>query len=147
MLSCTLSREIARSFPDLFEEFKQSLPGNDGGAIVSFTGIVREDAKTRDENEVRTVRIEIDAIEDISSQVLQRIAAEIEVRPGILKVVIIHLTGIFELGDPLVHVFVCATHRQEAFKALEDAVNAYKTETPLWKKEIYSDGTAQWIYH
>ena len=147
VISCTVPKELAKSFAELFEEFKQSLQGHEGGAIVSFTGIVRDDPKNHGVNEPRTIKVEIEAIEDVSSEVLQGIAARIEERPGILKVTIIHFTGVFELSEPLVHVFVCATHRQQAFKALEDAVNAYKIETPFWKKEIYSDGTARWITH
>ncbi|HME55253.1 MAG TPA: molybdenum cofactor biosynthesis protein MoaE [Candidatus Lokiarchaeia archaeon] len=146
-MSCTVDKNVARSFPELFEEFKQSLQGYEGGAIVSFTGIVRDDAKNHGANEPRTIKVEIEAIEDVSSEVLQGIVTRIEERPGIVKAVIIHFTGVFNVGDPLVHVFVCAAHRQEAFKALEDAVNAYKFETPLWKKEIYSDGTEEWITH
>jgi molybdopterin synthase catalytic subunit len=147
MLSCVVSKDNAISFPELFDEFTRSLTGHEGGAIVSFTGIVREDAKPRHASEPRTTRIEIDAIDDVSGEILQRIAASIETRPGIVKVVIIHFTGVFDLGEPLVHVFVCAAHRQEAFEALEDSVNAYKRETPLWKKEIYSDGSSEWVRH
>ena len=147
MKSCIIPKENAQSFPELFDAFKQSLQGYMGGAIVSFTGIVRDDAKMRGANEPRTIKVQIDAIEEVSDEMLQRIAANIETRPGIVKVVIIHFTGVFDLGDPLVHVFVCAAHRQEAFTALEDAVNTYKLETPLWKKEIYSDGTEHWITH
>jgi len=114
---------------------------------VTFTGTVRGDPKAHDAGCTKTRQIEIEAIEGVSSEFLQRIAAETEARPGIHKVVIIHLTGTFELGEPMVHVLINSAHRGEGFKALEDVVNRYKKETPLWKKEIYSDGTGRWISH
>lgn len=147
MRSCIIPKDEAKPFPELYEEFARSLEAHEGGAIVSFTGVVRDDAMNDDVDAPRTIKVEIDAIDDVSGEVLQRIAEDIETRAGVVKVVIIHFTGMFDLGDPLVHVFVCAAHRQEAFEALEDAVNAYKRETPLWKKEIYSNGTSKWIQH
>jgi len=140
-------KETAPSFSELFEQFKQSIRGHEGGAIVSFTGIVRADPRSPGTTSVQTTGIEIEAIEGISSAALQDIATGIEQRPGIIKVTIVHLTGTFKLGEPMVHVFVCAAHRSEAFKALEDCVNLYKQKTPLWKKELYSDGSTKWISH
>jgi molybdopterin synthase catalytic subunit len=115
MKSSIIPRDKAPSFPDLFEQFKQSIRGHEGGAIVSFTGIVREDPKASGTSKPKTTKIEIEAVEDLSASVLQNIAAEIQSQPGIIYVVIIHLTGTFNIGEPMVHVFVCAAHRQEAF--------------------------------
>nr|MDO8116191.1 molybdenum cofactor biosynthesis protein MoaE [Candidatus Sigynarchaeota archaeon] len=139
-------KEKAPAFADLFEEFKQSLKSGESGAIVSFTGIVREDMKPATQD-VTTGSIEIECIEGVADEALQAIASKIEAREGIIKVAIIHLAGEFFIGEPMVHVFVCGAHRQEAFKALEDAVNMYKAGAPLWKKEKYRDGSTQWIRH
>ncbi len=146
MKSCTMPKEAAPSFGEIFEEFRSTMHGNEDGAIVTFTGTVRGDTKAP-AGSITTSRIEIEAIEGVSSEHLQRIAADVEARPGINKVVIVHYTGIFELGEPMVHVLVSSAHRSEGFKALEDIVNRYKKETPLWKKEIYSDGSSRWISH
>jgi molybdopterin synthase catalytic subunit len=147
MQSCTMARETAPSFGELFETFRSSISGHPGGAIVSFTGTVRRDAKGTADREVKTIKIEIEAIEGVSSEHLQQISTDMEARPGIVKAMIVHYTGKFDLGEPMVHVLVCAEHRQEGFKALEDIVNRYKKETPLWKREWYSDGTFKWIEH
>jgi molybdopterin synthase catalytic subunit len=147
MQSCTMPKETAPSFGQLFEAFRSSVPDHLGGAIVSFTGIVRRDANRKTDRAATTTRIEIEAIEGVSGEHLHQIAHNMEARDGIVKVLIVHLTGSFELGEPMVHVLVCAEHRQEGFKALEDIVNRYKKETPLWKKEWYSDGTFKWIEH
>lgn len=142
-----MSKDEAPSFGKLFEEFRSSMQGHETGAIVTFTGTVRGDAKDARDEAVKTSQVEIEAIEGVSSEYLQRIAADVEARPGIKKAVIIHFTGTFNIGEPMVHVFVSSAHRGEGFKALEDIVNRYKKETPLWKKEIYSDGSSRWISH
>jgi molybdopterin synthase catalytic subunit len=147
MKSRTMPKDDAPSFGEIFDEFRSLMQGHEGGAIVTFTGTVRGDPKGHDSGAIKTSRIEIEAIEGVSGEHLQRIAAEVEARPGITKVVIIHLTGTFALGEPMVHVLVSSAHRGEGFKALEDIVNRYKKETPLWKKEIYSDGSSRWISH
>jgi molybdopterin synthase catalytic subunit len=129
------------------DEFTRGLPAGEGGAIVSFTGIVREDRLVDGNDSRMTTGVEIECIPDLAAASLRRITAAIEQRPGIVKAIIIHFSGSFSIGEPLVHVIVCAQHREEGFKALEDAVNQYKQETPIWKKECYSDGSSAWIYH
>jgi molybdopterin synthase catalytic subunit len=147
MKSCTVPKREAPSFGEIFEEFRSSMQGHESGAIVTFTGTVRGDTKENHPKGIKTSQIEIEAIEGVSSEHLQRIAADIEAHSGINKAVIIHLTGTFELGEPMVHVLVSSAHRNEGFTALEDIVNRYKKETPLWKKELYSDGSSRWISH
>jgi molybdopterin synthase catalytic subunit len=146
MKSRVLPKEMGTSFGNLYGEFCKNLEDYSGGAIVTFTGVVRRDEKL-DSSGVKTTRIEIECVEGVSDASLQKIAKYIENRDGIVKVLIIHFSGIFELGDPMVHVFVCGAHRQEAFKALEDTVNLYKKEAPLWKKETFSDDSSEWIRH
>lgn len=146
MKSRVIPKDNNTNFGGLYEEFCKSLEDYSGGAIVTFTGVVRKDEKL-DDSGVTTTRIEIECVEGVADASLQKIAKAIENRNGIVKVVIIHFSGIFELGDPMVHVFVCGAHRQEAFKALEDTVNLYKKEAPLWKKESFSDDSSEWIRH
>lgn len=146
MDSFVVSREKARSLADYMEDFKKSIDGHAGGAILTFTGIVREDPDPADPTK-KTAGILIECIEDMANEALNKTAREIESRPGILKVTIIHFTGKFSLGEPLVHVLVLGTHRKVAFHAIQDAIDAYKTQAPLWKKEIYSGGTGKWIVH
>ncbi|MBN2149968.1 MAG: molybdenum cofactor biosynthesis protein MoaE [Candidatus Lokiarchaeota archaeon] len=147
MRSGTIPKDKAPPFGEIYEEFRTSMRGHAVGAIVTFTGTVREDAKEHGAGATTTRQILIEAIEGVSSEHLQRIAAEAAARPGIEKVTIVHLTGTFEIGEPMVHVLVGASHRDEGFKAIEDVVTRYKKETPLWKKEIYTDGTSRWITH
>ena len=147
MDSRIVDKQDEQPFSAYMDEFNNDLPAGEGGAIVSFTGIVREDRLGNTTDGRTTIGVEIECIPDLATASLQAISGAIEQRPGIVKVVIIHFSGSFSIGEPLVHVIACAQHRQEGFMALEDAVNQYKKEIPMWKKECYSDGSSAWIYH
>ncbi len=112
------------------------------GAITTFTGIVREISDTE---EKKVVKIEIEAWEDKADASMKNIAEEIGKKHSLLGVRIIHLEGDIKLGEPIVFVVLASIHRKEAFEALEEIIIAYKNKSPVWKKEIYEDGTSNWI--
>ncbi len=112
------------------------------GAITTFTGIVREISDAEDK---KVVEIEIEAWEDKADESMHNIAHRIGVAHELLGVRIIHLEGRIKLGQPIVFVALASIHRKEAFEALEDIIHAYKNESPVWKKEIYNDGSSKWI--
>jgi len=58
---------------------------------------------------------------------------------------IYHLTGSFNVSDDIVYVIVAGRSRKDVFPALIDAVEHYKKELPVWKKEILTDGTSYWV--
>jgi molybdopterin synthase catalytic subunit len=47
----------------------------------------------------------------------------------------------------VVFVLVAGVNRKEVFPALQEAVERYKREPALWKREVYVDGTQEWIAH
>ncbi|MFX0102821.1 MAG: molybdenum cofactor biosynthesis protein MoaE [Candidatus Hodarchaeota archaeon] len=146
MDSFVISKENALKLSDYLEKFRGSIDNHDGGAILTFTGIVREDSNPENASQ-KTKAIVIECIENMANEALNKIAREVEMRPGILKVTIIHATGQFSLGEPMVHVIVLGKHRKASFQAIQDAIDMYKSQAPLWKKEIYTDGSGKWISH
>ena len=60
---------------------------------------------------------------------------------------IYHLMGEFMVGEPLVFVVVGGRTRRNVFSALQEAVERYKREPALFKKEVYVDGSHEWISH
>ena len=58
---------------------------------------------------------------------------------GIVNVQIHHLLGEFQIGDDLVYVAVAGAHRTDVFPVLREAVERYKTEVPVFKKEYIID--------
>ncbi len=112
------------------------------GSILTFTGIVRNTSK--DGKLIRSLKI--DAYEELANQSINKICKEIREIPGIIDVIIIHFKGVFDITDELVHVIVASSHREEGFKALRLAVERYKKEIAVWKKEVFLDGNSEWVH-
>jgi len=60
-------------------------------------------------------------------------------REGVIDVQIHHFVGEFDVGEDLVYVVVAGAHRQNVFPVLEEAVERYKGEAPIFKKEYVID--------
>jgi len=112
------------------------------GAIFTFTGTVRDSSL---ENDKKVVAIEIDAWEEKAIASLNKICSDLKERHQLIDMRIWHAVGKLELTDNIVYVVLASAHRQEGIKALDDAINAYKHLSPIWKKEIYEDGSFDWI--
>jgi molybdopterin synthase catalytic subunit len=115
----------------------------DVGALVTFLGITKRSGQ--DGKEV--ARIEMESYEEHASKTIQKICREVEKKFGATSVKIYHMVGKFNVGDPLVFVMVTSRSRSQAIPALDEAIHRFKTEPALWKKEVYIDGTSQWISH
>ncbi len=102
------------------------------GAIGLFIGVVRGETK---ESEGKVAGLTIEAYEEKADQVLKKISGELTQKPGIVNVQIHHLLGDFTVGDDLVYVAVAGSHRTDVFPVLQEAVERYKTEVPVFKKE------------
>jgi molybdopterin synthase catalytic subunit len=80
----------------------------------------------------------------MAEEVMAGIADEVQERYDLCKVAISHRLGRVEVGETSVAIAVSAPHRQDALAACADAIEALKSQVPLWKKEFYADGE-QWI--
>ena len=101
------------------------------GAITLFIGVVREQTKKGEKVE----KLELEAYEEKANQTLERICNDLRKKPGVTDVQIHHLLGEFSPGEDLVYVLVAGSHRQNIFPVLEQAVERYKSEAPIFKKE------------
>ena len=109
------------------------------GALVTFTGTVRDHARGR-----RVVALEYEAYAPAAEKMLDRIGEEIAARWGIERVAISHRTGRLPVGEASVVIAIAAPHRGEAFAACQYAIERLKDIVPIWKKEFYADG-ATWV--
>lgn len=108
-----------------------------GGAVASFTGIVRDD------NGVTA--IELEHYPAMTEASLNRLVAEASARWSLLGAVLIHRAGIIKVGEPIVLVGTAASHRAEALEACAFLIDRLKTDAPFWKKEHRANGTAIWV--
>jgi molybdopterin synthase catalytic subunit len=117
------------------------------GAIALFIGVVRGETLEREKEKVEKITIE--AYEEKADQTLSTISEELTRKPGIVNVQIHHLLGEFSVGEDLVYVAVAGAHRTDVFPVLREAVERYKSEVPVFKKEhiITKQGNASeyWV--
>jgi molybdopterin synthase catalytic subunit len=108
------------------------------GAIVTFTGIVR------DSPEGGLARMEIEHYPGMTERALAAIEAEAVARWELTGSLIIHRHGPLTPGEPIMMVATAARHRAEAFAAAEFLMDYLKSRAPFWKKEFGADG-AEWV--
>jgi molybdopterin synthase catalytic subunit len=109
------------------------------GAVAVFVGVVRGEA-----GEGRKVqKLVLEAYEEGANEVLRGICDDLRRKPGIIDVQIHHLLGEFDVGEDLVYVLVAGSHRESVFPALEEAVERYKKEAPIFKKEQVVTGKGE----
>lgn len=114
----------------------------ESGSILTFTGIVRKDS-----HDGRPVSgMKIDAYDEMAKKSIEKICNEIKSEEGIIDIIIVHLKGEFEITEDLVYVVVASAHREQGFSALRNAVERYKKEIAVWKKEEFIDGTSEWVH-
>lgn len=126
----------------IIKSIKQNSKITEAGSIHTFTGIVRSTSKSGKP----VVSMKIDAYDEIATESISKICKQLKQRKGIIDVKIIHLKGEFELTEDLVYVVVASAHREEGFKAISKAVEMYKEEIAVWKRENFNDGTSEWIH-
>jgi molybdopterin synthase catalytic subunit len=114
----------------------------EAGSIHTFTGIVRWSSKTGKP----VVSMKIDAFDELATESINKICLKLKQEKGIIDIIIVHLKGEFELSEDLVYVVVASAHRKEGFKVIRNAVDMYKKEIAVWKREDFKDGSSEWIH-
>ncbi len=112
----------------------------DIGAIVTFTGTVRGEAKGKP---IRSMTLE--HYPGMTEAELARIEAEAQARWPLQGTTIIHRIGELLPGDVIVLVVAASPHRQAAFEAAAFLMDYLKTRAPFWKKETGLDGVGHWV--
>lgn len=110
------------------------------GAALLFVGVVRN------HNDGREVgHLSYDAYEEMAARVLETIVAEAEARWEIGRAAVVHRIGRLEIGEASVAIAVAAPHRGEAYEASRYVIEELKKRVPIWKREGYVDGEAEWL--
>ncbi|HSD67708.1 MAG TPA: molybdenum cofactor biosynthesis protein MoaE [Vicinamibacteria bacterium] len=109
------------------------------GAVCLFLGVVRNENRGR-----QVLRLEYEAYEEMALPLMEEIAAETARRFPVTDVRLVHRLGRMEIGEASVAVAVSSPHRAEAFAACRFAIDTLKAQVPIWKKELYADGS-EWL--
>jgi len=114
-----------------------SHPG--AGAICTFTGIVRDNARGE-----AVTHLAYEAYEGMAERQMRAIGDEVAERWPDARVAMAHRTGTLRIGEPSVVVSVSCPHRAEAIAACKWGIDRLKESVPIWKKEFARSG-AVWI--
>jgi molybdopterin synthase catalytic subunit len=117
----------------------REVASDQAGAIATFTGTVRDNARGRN-----VQYLEYEAYEGMAEQMMAELAASLKAKYDIEQVAIHHRTGRVEIGQASVVIAVSGAHRGDTLAACEEAIDTLKGTVPLWKKEVY-EGGEEWI--
>jgi molybdopterin synthase catalytic subunit len=115
--------------------FAAAVPG--AGAVVSFTGIVRDVAGG-------LAAMEIEHYPGMTEKAITAITAEAQGRWALTGVRVIHRYGRLQADEAIMMVLTAAPHRADAFAAAEYLMDYLKSRAPFWKKEVTGQGV-NWV--
>lgn len=90
-------------------------------------------------------KVVMEAYDKEANKAITRICDDLVTKYSLTGAYIYHFVGEFGVGEPLIVIIIASKSRFEAYDAIREAVHRYKTEPPIWKKEVYEDGSGQWI--
>jgi molybdopterin synthase catalytic subunit len=114
------------------------------GAVATFIGTVRTSPAAAEGGDRSVVRLEYDAHPTLAPEKLQEIAEAAASKWDLIKIVAIHRTGDCAVGEPSVVIACSAPHRGAALDACHWIIDEVKTGVPIWKREVYADGSS-WV--
>jgi molybdopterin synthase catalytic subunit len=133
------------SLQGLMENLREKKGFDRVGAIALFIGVVRGETPKGE----RVKKLEVEAYEEKANEALSNICSDLKKREGIIDVQVHHMLGEFDVGEDLVYVLVAGSHRENVFPVLKEAVERYKKEAPIFKKEYVinnkGQATAYWV--
>jgi molybdopterin synthase catalytic subunit len=109
-----------------------------GGRVV-FCGIVRDVDGGRN-----VVQLEYQG-HPTAEAVLAEIASEFAAVPDVLALAVSHRVGVLAVGDVALTAAVATAHRREAFEICARLVDEVKHRLPIWKRQVFDDGTDEWV--
>ncbi|WP_022707284.1 molybdenum cofactor biosynthesis protein MoaE [Paracoccus zeaxanthinifaciens] len=112
--------------------------GRGAGAIVTFTGIVRDEGGTLS-------ALEIEHYPGMTERLLAEYGERAANRFGLSDWHILHRHGTIAVGEPIMMVATAARHRRAAFEGADYLMDWLKSRAPFWKREIRRDGSVAWV--
>ena len=112
------------------------------GATASFVGMVRD----HDEGK-RVKKLYYECYPSMADKMIGQLITEASDQWNINEIRVLHRVGTLEIGDVAVAIAVSSAHREEAFQGCRFLIERLKLEVPIWKKQIFEDGTNEWAIY
>ena len=122
--------------PIVSAEVANAVSNPEAGAVIVFEGV------TRNHHDGKAVeRLEYEAYGGMAEREMAQIGSRIADRWPSVRVAMVHRLGVVAVGEASVVIAVSAPHRGEAYAASRFAIDELKAHVPVWKKEVYADGS------
>lgn len=121
------------------EELAREAGSDADGALVVFRGVVRDSDGGRSVS-----ALEYEAHPSAGAR-LREVADAVAASADGVRIAVAHRTGELEVGDLALVAAVAAPHRAEAFAACSRLVDDLKASVPIWKRQRFVDGDAEWV--
>jgi molybdopterin synthase catalytic subunit len=121
------------------DDVLKSLDDQASGGLVVFVGRVRDHDRGKGVTGL-SYSAHPSALERLH-EVCLRVAEEYDVT----GVAAVHRVGDLAIGDLAVVVATTAGHRGSSFEASRALIDTLKAEVPIWKHQMFSDGTEEWV--
>ena len=121
------------------DQFTSAVRRGTNGAVVTFLGTTRDNFDGK-----RVLTLEYEAFDEMAVKKLEEVRQELLAEFGLDEIAIGHRIGTVGIGEISLVVAVGSPHRKEGFHACHKAVDRIKEVVPIWKKEIYQDGS-RWV--
>jgi molybdopterin synthase catalytic subunit len=119
----------------------EKVRSNLAGAICTFLGTVREVTGGR-----VTSSLDYEAYPEMALKGMRDLETEARRRWPVIEVAIAHRVGHHDLGEISIAVAVSTPHRRQSFEACQWIIDTLKEVVPIWKKEVWADGTEEWVH-
>ena len=127
------------------DEVRNAIADPAAGGEVLFIGTVRDNT-VLDNGEARGVTGLSYSAHPSAEAELRRVAQDIAAKyPDAIGVAAVHRIGDLAVGDLAVVVGVSCAHRGEAFHACHALIDELKAAVPVWKHQLFTDGTDEWV--
>jgi molybdopterin synthase catalytic subunit len=122
------------------DEVRAAVADPAAGGIALFAGVVRDNDSDKGVNALAY------SAHPSAEEELREVAEMIVVKhPDVIGLAAVHRTGDLEIGDLAVVVAVSTGHRAEAFEACRALIDELKASVPIWKHQLFADGSAEWV--
>jgi molybdopterin synthase catalytic subunit len=128
-----------RDTPLSVDEVLGAVEDHGAGGTAIFVGTVR------DQDHGKPVTLLSYSAHPTAEAELRRVAEKIAADHPVTAIAAVHRVGDLRLGDIAVVVAVSSPHRGEAFEASRRLIDDLKREVPIWKHQVFGDGSAEWV--
>ncbi len=127
-------------------ELTARVSNDDAGANVIFLGTTRRWTENPESARRETTELAYECYEKMAVKEMEKLGIEASKRWNLKEYAMVHRVGTVPVGAASVGVAVSSGHRKEAFEAASWLIDTLKKVVPIWKQEIWADGSEEWIH-